>query len=122
MAKPPQAKTPESLLPLPSAAFHILVALADGDRHGYAILRDFGERTEGRLALHPGTLYTAIRRLLEQELIVELEDRPDPERDDGRRRYYSLTPFGRRVARAEVTRLEGLVTLARAAGLSPKRG
>ena len=121
MARPPDAQTPESLLPLPSAAFHILVALADGDRHGYAIMRDVAERTEGRLALHPGTLYTTIRRLLEQALIAELEDRPDPERDDERRPYYSLTPLGRRVARAEVARLEGLVTLARAAGLSPKR-
>jgi DNA-binding PadR family transcriptional regulator len=121
MTRPAEALTPESLLPLPSAAFHILVALADGDRHGYAIMRDVAERTEGRLTLHPGTLYTTIRRLLEQELIAELEDRPDADRDDERRRYYSLTPFGRRVARAEVARLEGLVALARSAGLSPKR-
>src|SRR5947209_3909001 len=92
---------PESLLPLPSATFHILVALAEGDRHGYAIMQDVAAGTHGRLKLNPGTLYTTIRRLLDQGLIVELDERPDPEEDDERRRYYRLTDSGRQVAKAE---------------------
>jgi len=112
---------PESLLPLPSAAFHILIALADGDRHGYAIMRDVAAGTGGRLKLNPGTLYTTIRRLLEQGLVVELDERPDPEEDDERRRYYRLTEMGRQVARAEAVRLQHALAFARQAGLAPKR-
>jgi DNA-binding PadR family transcriptional regulator len=112
---------PEALLPLQPATFHILVALSDGDRHGYAIMQDVAERTSGTFRLNPGTLYTTIRRLLDQGLIDELDDRPDPDDDDERRRYYRLTSFGRAVARAETARLERLVTLARRAGLAPKR-
>jgi DNA-binding PadR family transcriptional regulator len=113
--------TPEAMLPLQLSAFHILVALSDGDRHGYAIMQDVAERTGGAFRLNPGTLYTTIRRLLEQGLLEELDERPDPEEDDERRRYYRLTAFGRAVARAETARLDRLVTLAKRAGLAPKR-
>src|SRR5437868_14003083 len=112
---------PESLLPLPSATFHILVALAEGDRHGYAIMQDVAAGTRGRLKLNPGTLYTTIRRLLEQGLVIELDERPDPEEDDERRRYYRLTDMGRNVAKAEAARLQQALAFARQAGLAPKR-
>ena len=111
---------PETLLPLQAAAFHILVALADDDRHGYAIMREVSERTGGKLKLNPGTLYTTIRRLLEQGLVMELDERPDPSDDDERRRYYRLTAFGRKVARAEAARLAELVAMARSAGIAPE--
>ena len=111
---------PADFLPLSPASFHILVALGDADRHGYSILREIAERTAGNIKLNPGTLYTNIKRLLADGLILELDERPDPEDDDERRRYYRITPLGRRVVRAEAARLEELVTLARNAGLSPK--
>ena len=111
---------PDSLLPLPTAAFHILVALADGDRHGYAIMQEVAERTGRRTRLNPGTLYTTIAQLLDQELIEELDERPAG-RDDERRRYYRLTSRGRRVAQAELARLGDLVALGRKAGLAPRR-
>ena len=113
---------PESLLPLHRDTFHILVSLADRDRHGYSILQDVAERTNGALRLSPSTLYASIKRLLEQALITELEERPDPEHDDVRRRYYRLTKLGREVAIAEARRLERLLADARASGLLPKRG
>jgi DNA-binding PadR family transcriptional regulator len=112
---------PESLLPLPQAAFHILVALAQGDRHGYAIMQDVAAGTDGRLKLNPGTLYTTIRRLLDQGLVIELDERPDPEEDDERRRYYRLSDMGRQVAKAEATRLQQTLAFARQAGLVGKR-
>ena len=112
---------PESLLPLPSAAFHILVALAEGDRHGYAIMQDVAAGTGGRLKLNPGTLYTTIRRLLDQGLVIELHERPDPDEDDERRRYYRLSDMGREVAKAEAVRLQQALAFARQAGLAPKR-
>ena len=112
---------PESLLPLPQAAFHILVALAQGDRHGYAIMQDVAAGTGGNLKLNPGTLYTTIRRLLEQGLVIELDERPDPEEDDERRRYYRLSDLGREVARAEAARLRQTLAFARQAGLIQKR-
>ena len=112
---------PESLLPLPQAAFHILVALAQGDRHGYAIMQDVTAGTGGNLKLNPGTLYTTIRRLLEQGLIIELDERPDPEEDDERRRYYRLSDLGRQVAKAEAARLRQPLAFARQAGLIQKR-
>jgi DNA-binding PadR family transcriptional regulator len=108
------------LLPLSTASFYILVALADADRHGYAILSDIAERTAGKVKLNPGTLYTTIKRLLTDGLVLELDERPDPEADDERRRYYRITPLGRRLARAEAARFEELVAMARSAGLSPK--
>jgi DNA-binding PadR family transcriptional regulator len=103
---------PEQLLPLPPTAFHVLVALADRERHGYGIMQDVAARTDGKMRLSPGTLYGSIKRMLEQGLIVESDERPDPELDDERRRYYRITPFGRRVAGAETERLSKLVSQA----------
>lgn len=114
--------TPESFLPLNRDTFHILVSLADRDRHGYAVMQDVLERTNGALRLSPSSLYASIRRLLEQGLIEELAERPDPEHDDERRRYYRLTKVGRKVAVAEAHRLERLIADARATGLLPRRG
>lgn len=108
---------PESFLPLPSATFHILLSLAEEDRHGYAIIQDVEFRTGGKLRLSAGTLYRSIQRLLEQGLIREVRTRPSPELDDERRRYYCLEPLGRAVVRAEADRLVQLVRLARASGL-----
>jgi len=118
---PAQTLSPESLLPLPPATFHILMALAAEDRHGYAIIQDVGARTNGELKLSAGTLYRSIQRMLEQGLLVETRDRPAPEEDDERRRYYRITPFGTAVARAEARRLTQLVRLARASGFVPGR-
>lgn len=110
----------DALLPLPSATFHILVALADDDRHGYAIMQDVAERTSDSLKLSPGTLYRSIQRMLEQGLISEVRQRPAPEDDDERRRYYRITPFGTAVAKAEARRLMEMLKLARARGLAPE--
>jgi DNA-binding PadR family transcriptional regulator len=112
---------PEDLLPLPPATFHILMAVADEDRHGYAIIQDVAARTGGELKLSAGTLYRSVQRMLEQGLLVETQERPAPELDDERRRYYRITPFGVAAARAEVTRLNQLVKLARACGFAPGR-
>jgi DNA-binding PadR family transcriptional regulator len=108
---------PDSLLPLSSAEFHILIALADRDRHGYSIMQDVAARTGGKVQLSAGTLYSSIRRMLEQGLIEELCDSPDPTSADERRRYYRVTRFGRRVAAAEAERLSALLQQARATGL-----
>ena len=108
-------------LPLPSATFHILLAVADNDRHGYAIIQDVSERTAGAIRLSPGTLYRSIQRMLEDGLIVEPRERPAPDEDDERRRYYRITPLGAAVARAEAGRLASLVKMARARGLAPGR-
>lgn len=116
-----QGDSPEDFLPLHKDTFHILIALADQDRHGYSILLDIAARTDGAIRLSPSSLYAAIRRLLETELIEELDERPDPEHDDERRRYYRLTGLGREVAIAEGRRLERLLKDARATGLLPKR-
>ena len=109
----------ESLLPLPLATFHILLSLAEEDRHGYAILQEVEARTDGALRLSAGTLYRSIQRMLEDGLLVEVRERPAPELDDERRRYYRITPFGAAVARAEASRLSALVRMARARGLAP---
>ena len=109
----------DDLLPLPPVTFHILVALAEEDRHGYAIMQDVAQRTDGGLKLGAGTLYRSIQRMLEQGLISEVSSRPAPEMDDERRRYYRITPFGRTVARAEARRLAQMLKLARASGLAP---
>jgi DNA-binding PadR family transcriptional regulator len=109
----------DDLLPLPPVTFHILVALAEEDRHGYAIMQDIAQRTDGGLKLGAGTLYRSIQRMLEQGLISEVSARPAPEMDDERRRYYRITPFGRTVARAEARRLAQMLKLARASGLAP---
>src|SRR5688572_11342839 len=110
----------ESLLPLPPATFHILMAVAGEERHGYAIIQEIGVRTGGALRMSAGTLYRSIQRMIEQDLIVEVHERPAPELDDERRRYYRITEFGEAVARAETRRLQGLVRLARASGFAQK--
>jgi DNA-binding PadR family transcriptional regulator len=102
-----------NFLPLKPALFHILLALADGDRHGYGIMMEIEMRTKGAVRLGPATLYGSIKRLLNDGLIEESETRPDPSLDDERRRYYRLTRFGRRVTIAETERLESLVREAR---------
>lgn len=117
----PSGPRPESLIPLPPAVFHILMAVADEDRHGYAIIQEVLARTSGEVRLSPGTLYRSIQRMLDDELIVETNDRPAPEMDDERRRYYAITKFGKAVAEAEASRLTELVRLARASGFVPKR-
>jgi DNA-binding PadR family transcriptional regulator len=101
--------------------FHILVALADSDRHGYSIMQEITERTNGQVKLSPSTLYSAIKRLLEEGLIEELEERPDPAHDDVRRRYYRLTKSGKRAAMDEARQLDKLLSDARSSGLVPKR-
>ena len=106
--------SPDKLLPLTPAAFHILLAVADSDKHGYAIMQEVERLTDGKLTLGPGTLYGAIKRLLSDGLLAESDQRPDPELDDERRRYYRLTDFGERVASAEAQRLEMAVLNARA--------
>jgi DNA-binding PadR family transcriptional regulator len=111
----------EALLPLQAATFHILMALAGDDRHGYAIIQDVAERTRGELKLSAGTLYRSIQRMLEQGLITETRERPAPEDDDERRRYYRITPFGIAVARAETARLNQLLKLARSSGFAPEK-
>jgi DNA-binding PadR family transcriptional regulator len=115
----PVTTTPDSMLPLPPVTFHILVALADEERHGYAVMQDVATRTNGALKLGAGTLYRSIQRMLEQGLIVETSTRPAPEMDDERRRYYRITPFGRAVAKAEARRLAQMLKLARASGFAP---
>jgi DNA-binding PadR family transcriptional regulator len=107
-----------SQLPLTPGVFHILLAVADQDRHGYGIILDVAERTDGAVRLGTGTLYTAIARLLEQNLIEESDERPAQDEDDDRRRYYRLTRFGRDVANAEARRLSALVRMARARGIT----
>ena len=110
-----------ALLPLSPATFHILVSLADEDRHGYGIIRDVEARTGGALRLSAGTLYRSIQRLLEQGVIVETRTRPAPEDDDERRRYYRITPLGTATAKEEARRLTQLVKMARAKGFAPGR-
>jgi len=105
------------LLPLTTQVFHILVALADRDQHGYGIMQDVAERTGGGMRLSPGTLYGSIKRMLEQGLVVELRMKDS----DERRRYYRLTPFGRKVVKAEAARMSEMVEQARTYGLAPKR-
>jgi DNA-binding PadR family transcriptional regulator len=111
---------PESLLPLQTASFHILLALAVEDLHGYAIIQDVARRTAGSVRLSAGTLYRSIQRMLDQDLVAEVTARPALEGDDERRRYYRITPFGLAVARAEAARLRELVRLASASGLAPE--
>lgn len=109
---PPTADDPESFLPLPASAVHIIVALAGEEKHGYAIMRDVEELSAGTVRMGPGTLYGSIRRMIDQGLLEEAEERPDPELDDERRRYYRLTSLGRRVGVAEQARLRRLLTAA----------
>ncbi len=104
---------PESLLPLPPATFQILLALVDEERHGYAIMKEVAERTEGAVRLGPGTLYGSLKRLLDGGLVAEVGERADPRLGDERRRFYKITSFGMSVARAEARRLEAMVRGAR---------
>jgi DNA-binding PadR family transcriptional regulator len=115
MARRPR---PEDLMPLSRPVFHILLALADGERHGYAIMQDVEARSDGDVKIGPGTLYGAIRRLLEQGVIDEVPT-PDPD-DDARRRYYTLTDFGQTVLMAEADRLDELVRAVRSKKLTPR--
>src|SRR3954469_25316176 len=110
----------DDLLPLPPATFHILLAVLNGELHGYAIIQDVEARTEGSLRLSAGTLYRSVARMVEQGLIAEVTPRRRTMSDDERRRYYRITPFGTAVARAEMRRLSQLVRLARASGLTPE--
>ena len=111
---------PETLVPLRPSVFHILLSLSDGDLHGYGIMQEVAEHTDGQIRLGPGTLYGAIKRLLGDGLIVEADERPDPELDDERRRYYRLTDFGQRVLKAEVQRISKMVSVAQRKRLIPK--
>src|ERR687893_2901652 len=108
-----ERRRPRDLLPLTPAVLHILLALADEERHGYGVMKEVEDRTGGEMRLGPGTLYGAIKRMLAEGLIEESDERPDPELDDQRRRYYRLTDFGRRVAVGEAKRLEQMVAAAR---------
>src|SRR6202161_2048831 len=105
---------PSELTPLSPAHFHILLSLGAGERHGYALKREISQRTDGKLKLGPGVLYGSINKMLELGLIEESDDRPDPHLDDERRRYYRITPYGRKVAQAEAARMQELVQLAAA--------
>src|ERR687883_1297379 len=108
-----EVRDPRSLLPLTPAVLQILLALADGERHGYGIMREVEGRTGGETRLGPGTLYGSIKRMLADGLIEESDERPDPEMDDQRRRYYRVTDFGRRVAGCEAERPAGIADTAR---------
>ena len=110
-----------ALLPLPPVTFHILMALAGQDRHGYAVIQEVEARTDGAVRIGAGTLYRSIQRMLEQGLIIETRDRPTPDLDDERRRYYRIKPFGSEVAKAETRRLAQMLKLARAQGFAPGR-
>jgi len=110
----------EAILPLQPTSFHILLSLADEDRHGYAVIQDIARRTNGEIKLSAGTLYRSIQRLQEQGLIVETRTRPAPEEDDERRRYYRITSLGKAAAQAEVRRLHDLLKIARACGVMPR--
>ena len=105
---------PSDLIPLSPAFFHILLSLSVGERHGYALKREISQLTIGKLKLGPGVLYGSIHKMLELGLIEESDDRPDPHLDDQRRRYYRITPFGRKVAQAEAGRMRDLAELAAA--------
>jgi DNA-binding PadR family transcriptional regulator len=102
----------KEMLPLTPAVFHILLALTDGERHGYGIMQEVEAMTEGRIQMGPGTLYGSIKRMRRDGLIEESDERPDPELDDQRRRYYRLTGLGRKVLAAEADRLSSLVLVA----------
>lgn len=111
------SQDPEELLPLTPAVFNILLALADGEKHGYAIMLEIEENTEGQVVMGPGTLYGSIKRMLKTGLIEESDERPDPEMDDQRRRYYQLTGLGQRTVKLEAERLVSQVKLAQAKNL-----
>ena len=107
-------REPSDLLPLPVAQLHILLALADSEKHGYAIMNEVEIMTDGDVTMGPGTLYGTVKRMLDAGLVEETDERPDPELDDERRRYYRLSGFGVRVLEAEVARMTQLARTAEA--------
>lgn len=115
----PESQNPEALLPLTTTVFHILLALADEERHGYSIMKTVAAQTDGHIEMGPGTLYGSIKRMVAANLIVESDERPDPEMDDSRRRYYRLTDLGTRVLVLEAARLAKAVQLAQQRDLLP---
>ncbi|MCC7008299.1 MAG: helix-turn-helix transcriptional regulator [Acidobacteria bacterium] len=116
----PPTKQPEDLLPLTPPVFHILVALSEGERHGYGIMRQVADDTDGALQLGTGTLYGCLQRMLAAGLVEESDWRPDPQLDDERRRYYRITTLGTRVVKAEAKRLAVALNAARARRLLPR--
>ena len=120
MQRGKKEKQTSDLLPLTPPVFHILLSLAGEDRHGYGIMLEVAKQTDGSLQLGPGTLYGCLQRMLAAGLVDESGERPDPELDDERRRYYRMTNFGRKVLRSEAQRLERAVSEARARDLLPK--
>jgi DNA-binding PadR family transcriptional regulator len=114
------SRDPQDLLPLTPGMFQVLIALADGEKHGYAIIKEVARRTDDAIRLSAGTLYTLIRRFVQEGVIAESDERPDAALDDERRRYYRLTDFGRAVAQAEARRMEDALDMARAKKLIPK--
>jgi DNA-binding PadR family transcriptional regulator len=110
---PDKVRSVDRLLPLKPKVLHLLLAVADGPRHGYSIMQEVAERTNGQVRLWPAALYGLLRELEKTDFIVESDDRPSVEKDDARRRYYTLTPYGKRVLDAEVRRLEAIVSHAR---------
>jgi len=112
-----KSRDAEAFLPLTPALFHVLIALASGEKHGYAILKEIARRTDEEVHLSAGTLYGIIKRLLQDGLIEESGERPDIHLDDERRKYYRLTKLGHQVAAAEAVRLEKVVAMARATRL-----
>ena len=114
------SRKPDDLLPLTPGMFHVLIALADGDKHGYAVIKEVARRTDGAIRLSAGTLYTLIRRFVQDGVIAESAHRPAAALDDERRRYYRITDFGREVARAEAARMESTLSMARAKNLIPR--
>ena len=110
----PKPISPQELLPLTPPVFHILLSLADEERHGYGIMQDVARQTNDALQLGPGTLYGCLKRMLAAGLVEESDERPDPALDDERRRYYRMTALGKRVVRAEAQRLAGALMAARA--------
>jgi DNA-binding PadR family transcriptional regulator len=120
MKKPPDA---DDFLPLKPHRFHVLLSLADDDQHGYGIMQEVLDRTDGKVRLWPATLYGTLKRLMDDDLIEESDFRPAPDQDDARRRYYRLTKLGRRVLNAECRRLEDLVSVIHSKrGVKPIRG
>lgn len=112
----------QEFLPLPASAMHIIVALAEDEKHGYAIMRDVEQLSGGVVRMGPGTLYGSIKRMIDQGLLEESDERPDPALDDERRRYYGLTELGHRVGAAEHARLSRLLSAAQIRRLGPSPG
>jgi DNA-binding PadR family transcriptional regulator len=122
MGKPRDGRDPKDFLPLPSSSFHVLLVLAEEEKHGYAIMREVERISDGSVRMGPGTLYGTIKRLLETGMVEESGERPDPDLDDERRRYYRITGLGERVVAAEVHRLSTMIERSVLHRLSPRLG